>query len=155
MKISAVAASEPSGAQTDPVPARLKINIDDHVDDAARICLYLIRSFADVDTDICVLNRNADEIAPTPCSCRCFGAAPARSLCQQHATKDSYPARRAVAGVRGYLSGVPGIASASGPPALHGMIDSKRPMHHELFHRPDISESAMRPTGPVLRRYGV
>ena len=57
------------------MPARLKINIHDHVDDAAAVGLDLERLFADADIHLRVLQRDANEVAPAACSGRYLIAA--------------------------------------------------------------------------------
>jgi hypothetical protein len=68
------------------MPTWGKININDHIDDAAAIGLNLKRSFADVEVYGRVLNWNTDEIPPAARSGRWVGLAP-RFPRQQHASK--------------------------------------------------------------------
>src|SRR5687768_2632374 len=103
------------------MPARLKINVHNHVDDAAAVGLDLERLFADADIQLRVLHRDANEVAPAARSGRYLGTALDR-LRQQHPSKHPQPARRTIAGVWNYFRNVASITSASRPPALKRLI---------------------------------
>src|SRR5688500_9258234 len=118
------------------MPAWLKINIDDYIDDAAVVCLYLVRSSLNVDSQARVLYWDTDEVTPAAYPSRCVGVA-LRSLREQHASKQPQPARRAIAGVRDHFSGVPGLPRPPCAPALECMIDANSPGDDRFLHRCD------------------
>src|SRR4029450_8088996 len=118
------------------MPAGLKINIHNYVDEAAAVGLHLERSFANADAHPRVLHRHADEIAPATGSGR-YLIAPLGRFCQEHASKHPYPGGRTVAGIRNHLRDFAGVTSASRPPALQCLIDSEGPVYEKVLHSCD------------------
>ena len=121
------------------MPAWLKINVDDHIDDAAVVCLHLVRSFPGVDGHVRVLDRDTDEVTPAAYPGRRIGVALGR-LREQHTSKHPYPACRAIAGVWNHLGGVPGIPRPPSAPALERVIDANSPIDDRFLHRCDLSD---------------
>ena len=68
------------------MPAWLKINVDDHIDDAAVVCLHLVRSFPGVDSHVRVFDGDADEVTPAAYPSRRIGVA-LSTFREQHASK--------------------------------------------------------------------
>src|SRR5215218_2907557 len=127
------------------MPARLKIDIHNYVDNATAVGLDLERSVADADVHLRVLHRDANEVAPATGPGWYLVTALDRPR-QQHASKHPNPAGRTIAGIWNYLSDFAGLTSASRPPALHCLIDSNGSVYEKLLHRCD--------RGSILRHYG-
>src|SRR5215218_8149891 len=133
------------------MPAWLKINIHNDVDDAAAVGLDLERVVADLHIHLRVFHWNANEVAPAACAGGYLVATLWR-LRQQHASKHPNRARRPIARIGNYLSDFPGITSTSRPPALQRLVDSCGPVYDGLLHRFDPIGPRSRTYSPPLRR---
>ena len=67
------------------MPAWLKINVDDHIDDAVGVCSHCTM-FPGVDSHVRVFDRDADEVTPAAYPGRRIGVA-LSTLREQHASK--------------------------------------------------------------------
>src|SRR5215216_5344167 len=115
------------------MPAWLKINIHNNVDDAAAVGLDLERVVADLHIHLRVFHWNANEVAPAACAGGYLVATLWR-LCQQHASKHPNRARRPIARIGIYLSDFPGITSTFLPHAPESIKISSLSLHDALRH---------------------